>query len=66
LEITGPLFMSYPALSHLQYRLTAEGRTTRLTLSHRAIGEIEPEHREGVTKGWEHLLARIRDRAQRR
>src|SRR5216117_2778002 len=25
LEICGPLFMSYPAISHLAYRLTAEG-----------------------------------------
>ena len=63
LEITGPLFMSYPAISHVQYRLTEQGRGVRLTISHRAIGEIAPQHREGVAVGWQHMLTRIRDRA---
>src|SRR5436190_550691 len=36
LEICGPLFMSYASANHLQYRLVAEGTTTRLTLTHRA------------------------------
>jgi uncharacterized protein YndB with AHSA1/START domain len=62
LELTGPLFMSYPAISHVQYRLVEQGRGTRLTLTHRAIGEITPEHREGVAKGWEHMLAGIKSR----
>ena len=48
LEVTGPLFMSYAAISHVQYRLTEQGSRTRLALIHRAIGEIAPEHREGV------------------
>lgn len=30
LEICGPLFMSYPAVNFVQYRLTAEGGGTRL------------------------------------
>jgi len=65
LEIHGPLFMSYAAISHVQYRLTPEGRGTRLTLTHRAMGEIDPEHRKGVDMGWGHFLKTIRDRAQR-
>ncbi|HKV46315.1 MAG TPA: SRPBCC domain-containing protein [bacterium] len=64
LEICGPLFMSYPAISHVQYRLTAEGPMTRLTLTHRAIGQISPSHREGVSQGWDHILARIREGAE--
>jgi uncharacterized protein YndB with AHSA1/START domain len=64
LKITGPLFMSYPAVSHVQWRLTAEGRTTRLTLLHRAFGQITPEHREGVGQGWGQILAKIRERAE--
>src|ERR1700760_4252695 len=28
LEFHGPLFMSYPAISHVQYRLTPEGKGT--------------------------------------
>jgi hypothetical protein len=65
LEISGPLFMSYPAVSHLQYRLRAEGRVTRLTLAHRAIGQILPEH-QGVDQGWNHILRKIREAAERR
>ena len=66
LEITGPLFMSYAAISHVQYRLTEQGHGTRLSLIHRAIGEIAPEHREGVTRGWGHKLLRIRQVAESR
>ena len=66
LEISGPLFMSYPAVSHVQYRLTAEGRHTRLTLVHRAIGPITPAHREGVGQGWSYILAKVREGAERR
>jgi uncharacterized protein YndB with AHSA1/START domain len=64
LEISGPLFMSYPAISHVQWRLTADGRTTRLTLIHRGIGQITPEHRDGVGRGWSEILTRIRERAE--
>jgi hypothetical protein len=66
LEVTGPLFMSYAAISHVQYRLTEQGQGTRLALVHRAIGEIAPEHREGVAKGWEHMLAGMKSRAEKK
>jgi len=66
LEICGPLFMSYPAISHLQYRLTAERGVTRLKLAHRAIGQIPPDHRESVGQGWSHILRRVREGAERR
>jgi hypothetical protein len=65
LEITGPLFMSYPAISHVQYRLTEHGSGTRLTFIHRALGEIASEHREGASPGWDHRLERIRQQAER-
>jgi uncharacterized protein YndB with AHSA1/START domain len=65
LEITGPLFMSYAAVSHVQYRLTEHDGGTRLTLVHRALGEIDPKHREGVVKGWKHILAQVGQRARR-
>ena len=66
LEICGPLIMSYPALSHVQYRLTDEGggRATRLAFNHRAIGLLLPEHREGLGKGWGPLLEAIRRKAE--
>jgi hypothetical protein len=66
LEICGPLAMSYPAINHLQYRLTEQGRGTRLTLLHRAMGDILPEHRDGMPEGWEHNLEKIRENAERR
>jgi hypothetical protein len=66
LEICGPLFMSYPAVSHVQYRLAAEGKHTRLTLTHKAIGLIDPEHMKGVHRGWGHKLSKIRAHAARR
>jgi uncharacterized protein YndB with AHSA1/START domain len=66
LEICGPLFMSYPATSHVQYRLTREAAGTRLKITHRAFGQITGEHREGVHQGWRHGLQRIREIAERR
>ncbi len=69
LEICGPLFMSYPAIAHLQYRLTAEGGVTRLKFIHRAIGLISPDHRDAVAKGlepWSHTLMKVREAAERR
>ena len=65
LEICGPLFMSYAAVNHVQYRLTGEGKKTKLTLTHRSFGQIAPEHREGVNTGWGHKLKRIRELAEK-
>lgn len=65
LEVSGPLFMSYPAISHVQYRLTPQGQGTLLTLLHRALGDIAPEHREGVKDGWGHMLAGMKGIAEK-
>jgi uncharacterized protein YndB with AHSA1/START domain len=62
LELCGPMFMSYPVASHVQFRLTEVGGGTRLVVVHRAMGEILPEHREGVTMGWQHILSRVKGR----
>jgi hypothetical protein len=59
LEIYGPLFMSYPAAGHLQVRLAETAEGTKVTLRHRALGLIEDQHREGVGKGWQQVLAGI-------
>lgn len=66
LEISGPLFMSYACMNHVQYRLVAEGNGTKLKFTHRAIGEIPAEHREGVAEGWNYGLNRIRQIAESR
>lgn len=60
LELNGPMFMSYPASSHVQYRLTVEAGATRLKLTHRAMGLIPEDHRTGVQKGWDHAVERIK------
>ena len=59
LELSGPMFMSYPALNHLEIRLEEIPGGTRVNLRHRAIGFLDPEHRTGVTKGWGHMLGQI-------
>jgi uncharacterized protein YndB with AHSA1/START domain len=66
LEIWGPMMMSYPAVNHIQYRLTAEGSNTRLQLTHRAIGIIDEQHREGLSKGFEFWVKRMKDLAEGR
>jgi hypothetical protein len=66
LEIFGPFMMSYPAVNHLQYRLTSEGSMTRLAFLHRGLGLIQPEHRDGLPKGWEYWIERIRELAERK
>jgi hypothetical protein len=59
LELSGPMFMSYPALNHLEIRLEEIPGGTRVNLRHRAIGFLDPEHRAGVSQGWGHMLALI-------
>ena len=66
IEVHGPLFMSMPATSNVQYRLTSEGRYTRLKFCHRAAGWMQPEHRDGfkINQGWGSILKRIKDKAE--
>jgi uncharacterized protein YndB with AHSA1/START domain len=59
LEISGPLFMSNPAVSNLQYRLTEEDGVTRMRFTHRAMGWVGDQER-AVDGGWSQLIARIR------
>lgn len=66
LELVGPMPMSYPAHNHVQYRLKPEGDGTRLSLTHRAMGLIPQEHRDGMPEGWEHGLGRIKQLAERK
>ena len=64
LEITGPLFMSYPAISNVQYRLKEVDGGTLLTLTHTALGFIQDDHREGLSKGWAAVLKGVQRRAE--
>ena len=65
LEICGPMPMSYPAQNHVQYRLTAEGSGTRIQFTHRAVGLIPKEHRDGMPEGWGLWLKAVRERAEK-
>ncbi len=68
LEIYGPLFMSTPATSNVQYRLTEEDGLTRVRFTHRAMGWIAAGDRDGVNvnKGWTLWMTSIRERAERK
>jgi uncharacterized protein YndB with AHSA1/START domain len=64
LEITGPLFMSYAAVSNVQYRLSEVDGGTLIKFHHFAMGVIQEDHRREVSKGWGHILSQIRARAE--
>ena len=69
LEIYGPLFLSFPAMSNVQYRLTEENGLTRLKFVHRAMGLIPLDLIDGprsASTGWTYLLERIRKGAESR
>ena len=64
LEITGPLFLSYPVMSNLIYRLQEAGDETVITFRHTALGFIPDDYRRGLAKGWTPLLERVRKAAE--
>jgi uncharacterized protein YndB with AHSA1/START domain len=64
LEITGPLFMSYPAVSNVQYRLAEENGVTLIKFHHAALGLIPDNDKEGMAKGWTHILSRVHARVE--
>ena len=59
LELSGPMFMSYPALNHVEVRLDQIAGGTKVTLRHRAIGLLDSAHRGNVGTGWRHYLDSI-------
>jgi len=64
LEFTGPLFMSYPVISNVQYRLSEVEGGTLIKFRHSALGMIQEEHRTGVVKGWGHIHSCVKKRAE--
>ena len=60
IELSGPMFMSYPALNHIEVKIDQMSGGAKVTLRHRAIGMIDPEHREGLSEGWKHMLEAIK------
>jgi len=64
LEITGPLFMSAPVISNVQYRLKEVDGGTLITLKHSAFGVVPEGYREGTPKGWKLMLDRTKQSAE--
>ena len=64
LEITGPLFMSNPVMSNVQYRLKEVDGGTLITFRHSALGFVPDDIRGRLAGGWAPLHERIRRRAE--
>ena len=65
LELCGPMFMSFPGVNHIQYRLTADGDGTTLRFTHTAMGTIPDDVRTGIKEGWDYGLKRVAEIASR-
>jgi hypothetical protein len=63
LEITGPLFMSAPVISNVQYRLKEADGGTVIAFRHHAFGLVPEGFRDGLVQGWTRLLAAVQRRA---
>ncbi len=66
LEMYGPLFMSYPVTSNLQYRLSEVDGGTLIKFHHLALGLIQEDHRTGVVQGWSHIHESAKKRAEKK
>jgi Activator of Hsp90 ATPase homolog 1-like protein len=64
LEISGPLFMSYPVANNVQYRLSEEAGGTLIKFRHSGFGLIEEDHKRGVVTGWNSIHDKVRERAE--
>jgi Activator of Hsp90 ATPase homolog 1-like protein len=65
IELSGPMFMSYPALNHLEIKIEPAGNGSKLHFRHRALGMIDPEHRKGVVTGWTHMLNSVKQDSEK-
>lgn len=66
LEIVGPLFVSHPFASNVQYRLSEHEGGTLIQFHHIAMGVIPEGLKSGASGGWQHLLDRVRKSAERK
>jgi hypothetical protein len=66
LEMVGPLFMSYPVASNVQYRLSEANGGTLIKFHHKAFGLIQDDHRQNVNKGWDSINQRVRAAAEKK
>ena len=66
LEICGPLFLSAPVMSNLQYRLAPVEGGTLITFRHSALGFVPDDVRKNLGTGWHVLHARVQRAAEQR
>lgn len=59
LEITGPLMMSSPVVSNVQYRLKEVEGGTLITFRHTAVGVLPEGFGDGLASGWKQIHARL-------
>jgi len=64
LEISGPLMMSYPTVSNIQYRLSEVDGETLIKFHHIALGLIKDEHKAGFSLIWNFTHGRVKTRAE--
>ena len=64
LEFYGPLFMSYPVINNVQYRLGEKDGGTLIEFRHTTLGLVTEEHRAGVVKGWSYIHESVRTLAE--
>jgi len=64
IEFTGPLFMSYPAVNNVQYRLSEQNGVTVINFQHCGFGLIQESHRKGVVVGWSYIHEQAKKRAE--
>ena len=64
LEITGPLFMSHPVVTNMQYRLTEVDGGTLISFRHSALGFLPDDYKEHFMRGWTPVFERVRRQAE--
>jgi hypothetical protein len=64
IEFYGPLFMSYPVASNVQYRLTEANGGTLIKFQHRAFGVLPEDLSKGVSIGWTYMHEQAKKRAE--
>lgn len=62
LEISGPLMMSFPVTSNVQYRLSESNGETVITLRHTALGLFPDGYKLPLAQGWQAIFTRLRQR----
>jgi len=64
LEISGPLFMSFPVVSNVQYRLSEADGGTLIKFRHAALGFAPDDLKQNIATGWSGIHERVRRKAE--